>query len=75
MKLMKHNAKVRMRMEDEEARHRATLVDLSDREREIHASAITAMARSARLTRIAHQRAEEMRRHRAALDHLKHRLR
>lgn len=68
-KRMATNAKVRADIADEKAKHNAKAVDIADRWREALLVSDPAL-RVARLDRLSHQRVEENRRHKAALEKL-----
>lgn len=71
---MQRLARLRLQIEEKDARHAARIQDFVDRERE--ALLIEdAQRRAVRLDRIRHQRAEEIRRHKAATDKLRSKFR
>lgn len=69
VKRMQANAKVRGDIADEKTKHNAKVIDIADRWREALLLNDPAL-RVARLDRLSHQRVEEDRRHKAALDKL-----
>lgn len=73
IKRMQANAKVRADIADEKAKHAAKMTDFSDRWREA-LMLDDPEHRVARLDRIAHQRVEEDRRHKAALGKLQSKI-
>jgi len=66
---MQANAKVRADISDEKAKHAGKMTDFSDRWREALLLDDPEL-RAARLDRIGHQRVEEDRRHKSAVDKL-----
>lgn len=71
---MMHNAEVRRRLDDERAKHRDKLADLSAQRQEVTITAGNAPALAARLERNAIAQRTERDRHRRALDRLADRL-
>ena len=71
--ITKHNAGIRSQIKEEKAKHSARMIDFGDRERAANVLENREL-RAARLARIAHQRTEEIRRHRAAIDKFKSRF-